>query len=86
MKKSSKLDIFVTNLLLETKTQKHNYMINNTLDANFQIYTYIYTYFRDFSRAGQQESARAIRSDNSVRQNASKTCFCARLARSLALP
>ena len=44
MKKSLKLDIFVTSLLLETKTQKHNYMINNTLDANFQIYTYLYLF------------------------------------------
>ena len=50
MKKSLKLDIFVTSLLLETKTQKHNYMINNTLDANFQIYTYLYLFkFRKFN-------------------------------------
>ena len=50
-----------------------------------QIFKFIpiYTYFRDFSRAGQQESARATQPDNSVRQNASKTCFCARLALSL---
>ena len=42
-----------------------------------QIFKFIpiYTYFRDFSRAGQQESARATRPDNSVRQNASKLAF-----------
>lgn len=69
MKKSSKLDIFVTSLLLETKTQKHNYMINNTLDANFQIYTYLYL----FPRFQPRRTAR-IRTRDPARQFGSAKC------------